>query len=46
MSKKFCKDEDDLKEKVRGRKKYYICGRCEKKSPKEKWCCKPREIKR
>lgn len=46
MSKKLCKESDGLKEKIRGRKKKYICAKCEKKSPKEKWICKPMDIKR
>jgi len=46
MSKKLCRDKDDLKVKIRGRKKKYVCGTCDKKSPKEKWCCDPEEIER
>jgi NAD-dependent SIR2 family protein deacetylase len=45
MSKKICRDED-LVVKIKGKKKKYICTKCDKKSPKEKWCCKAEEIKR
>ncbi len=45
MSKKLCKDKDQLSKKVKGSKKRYICAKCGHKSPKEKWCCKPEEIK-
>jgi hypothetical protein len=45
MSKKLCK-EDDLVEKVKEKKKKYVCKECDLKSLKEKWVCKPREIKR
>ena len=46
MSKKLCLDRDDLAGKIRGKKKKYLCTRCDKKSHKEKWCCKPKKIKR
>ena len=39
MSKKLCKDEDDISVKRKGRKNRYICTKCDKKSPKEKWLC-------
>jgi hypothetical protein len=45
MSKKLCREEDGLDEKIYGKKMQYLCKKCEKESPKEKWCCKPRKIK-
>ena len=44
MSKKLCKEEV-LVERVKGKKKKFICRKCDLKSPKEKWICKPGEIK-
>lgn len=46
MSKKLCKESDALEEKIADRKMKYVCAKCEGQSPKEKWCCKPRKIKR
>ncbi len=46
MGKKYCRDGNELEVKVRGRKLKYVCAKCDQRSPKEKWCCKPREIKR
>jgi ribosomal protein S26 len=45
MSKKLCRESDGLSQKIKGKQKNYYCGKCEKKSPKEKWCCKPKEIR-
>lgn len=45
MSRKLCKPEDGLEERIRGRKMKYRCGKCDMISPKEKWCCKPKHIK-
>jgi hypothetical protein len=45
MSKKLCKEKDGLGKKVKGKEKHYFCTKCEKQSPKEKWCCKPEEIR-
>jgi hypothetical protein len=46
MGKKLCKEGEELEEKLQDRKMKYLCTKCEKPSPKEKWCCKPRKIKR
>jgi hypothetical protein len=46
MSKKLCRDWEVLDEKSKDKKIKYLCGKCEKESPKEKWCCKPKKIKR
>jgi len=46
MSKKLCTDGDVLEEKMRDRKMIYLCKKCDQPSPKDKWCCKPRKIKR
>ena len=46
MSKKSCSKSDGLDVKVKERKAKYYCKKCERQSPKEKWCCKPKEIKR
>jgi hypothetical protein len=46
MSKKLCRESDRLEYKISDRKMKYLCTKCDKESPKEKWCCKPRKIKR
>ena len=46
MSKKLCSQKEDLKAKVKGKKKKYLCTKCMRKSPKDKWLCKPEKIKR
>ncbi len=45
MSKKLCNEEDGLDVKILDRKMKYRCTKCDNKSPKEKWCCKPKKIK-
>jgi hypothetical protein len=46
MSKKFCRDRKELAKKIKGKELTYECAKCDQQSPKEKWCCKPKEIKR
>ncbi|MCK4989040.1 MAG: hypothetical protein KAS29_01085 [Bacteroidales bacterium] len=45
MSKKLCKESDGLDERLVDREMQYSCTKCDKQSPKEKWCCKPKKIK-
>jgi hypothetical protein len=40
----MCKNWDDLSVKVRHREAKYVCKKCKKASPKEKWCCKPKKL--
>lgn len=46
MSKKLCKESDGLEERIADKKMKYHCTKCDKQSPKEKWCCKPVKIER
>ena len=39
MSKKLCKESDNLSSKVKGKKKKYICTKCDLKSPKKELLC-------
>ncbi len=45
MSKKLCRESDLLDDKIHDRKMKYLCTKCDKESPKEKWCCKAKKIK-
>jgi hypothetical protein len=46
MGKKLCKQTDELAVKARTKERRYYCSKCQVESPKEKWCCKPKKIKR
>jgi len=46
MSKKLCKEYSELEAKIRKKKLTHRCAKCHLESPKEKWCCKPKKLKR
>ena len=39
MSKKLCRNRNELEVEVKGRRTKYICAKCDNMSPKEKWLC-------
>lgn len=46
MSKKLCKEYSELEAKGQLKKNKYRCNKCKLEAPKEKWCCKPKKLKR
>jgi hypothetical protein len=44
MSKRLCRDQDVLQKKINGKKKKYICTKCDEKSPKKELLCHGEKI--